>query len=297
MLPISMLAGAAMYLTYHFMPEPVHRAGPALEHIVALAQPLMIFTMLFLTFCRIEPHELKPHRWHCWLLLIQGGSFTLIGLAIFLLSRLCLDSLPWCKVLMESAMLCLICPTATAAAVVTRKLGGDVPGITTYTILINILTAILVPAIVPLIQPMGDFSFRDAFCRILAKVFPLLIMPCLAGALPLPFPAPGYSLKTGSGIRYLGGFTFPCDCRYRQVNSPQHYAGLPYAAHRPGVPGVLRFAVRPRAQDRKFLWQAGYEHHCRTGTGPEEHGLCDMDGLHLHDPGDIHCGRNIQHLA
>ena len=80
MLPISMLAGAAMYLTYHFMPEPVHRAGPALEHIVALAQPLMIFTMLFLTFCRIEPHELKPHRWHCWLLLIQGGSFTLIGL-------------------------------------------------------------------------------------------------------------------------------------------------------------------------------------------------------------------------
>ena len=180
MLPISMLAGAAMYLTYHFMPEPVHRAGPALEHIVALAQPLMIFTMLFLTFCRIEPHELKPHRWHCWLLLIQGGSFTLIGLAIFLLSRLCLDSLPGCKVLMESAMLCMICPTATAAAVVTRKLGGDVPGITTYTILINILTAILVPAIVPLIQPMGDFSFRDAFCRILAKVFPLLIMPCLA---------------------------------------------------------------------------------------------------------------------
>ena len=180
MLPISMIAGAVMYLTYHYMPEPIHQAGPVLEHILAIVQPLLIFTMLFLTFCRIEPRELRPHKWHWWLLLIQGGSFTLLGLAIALLSRLHPDGLSECKVLIESAMLCLICPTATAAAVVTRKLGGDIPGITTYTILINILTAILIPAIVPLIQPMGDMNFWDAFCRILAKVFPLLIMPCLA---------------------------------------------------------------------------------------------------------------------
>ena len=139
MLPISMIAGAVMYLTYHYMPEPIHQAGPVLEHILAIVQPLLIFTMLFLTFCRIEPRELKPHKWHWWLLLIQGGSFTLLGLAIALLSRLHPAGLFECKVLIESAMLCLICPTATAAAVVTRKLGGDIPGVATYTILINIL--------------------------------------------------------------------------------------------------------------------------------------------------------------
>jgi BASS family bile acid:Na+ symporter len=77
-------------------------------------------------------------------------------------------------------MLCLICPTATAAAVVTRKLGGDVPGITTYIILINILTAVLVPLIVPLIHPIEEIGFWTAFNMIMAKVFPLLIMPCLA---------------------------------------------------------------------------------------------------------------------
>ena len=81
---------------------------------------------------------------------------------------------------MDLQLPCFPACTATAAAVVTRKLGGDIPGVTTYTILINILTAILIPAIVPLIQPMGDMNFWDAFCRILAKVFPLLIMPCLA---------------------------------------------------------------------------------------------------------------------
>jgi BASS family bile acid:Na+ symporter len=77
-------------------------------------------------------------------------------------------------------MLCLICPTATAAAVVTRKLGGDVAGITTYTVLINLLTAVLVPLIVPWIQPMQGMDFWTAFSVIVAKIFPLLILPCLA---------------------------------------------------------------------------------------------------------------------
>lgn len=176
MLPLSMTTGAALYLVYHFQPW-CHSAGPALEKLVAILQPLVIFTMLFLTFCRIEPKDLKPHRWHGWLLLIQGGTFALLGFVILAIKKF-LPEENGCIVLIESAMLCLICPTATAAAVVTKKLGGDIAGITTYTILINVLTAIIVPAIVPLIQPVNGVNFFTAFCVILAKVFPLLIMPC-----------------------------------------------------------------------------------------------------------------------
>ena len=144
MLPVAMLTGASGYLLYHVLPEPFHCAGPFLSEAIRLIQPLLIFSMLFLTFCRIEPKELKPHRWHWWLLLIQGGIFTLLGLAAFILQKTMPEvPLGWIVVL-ESAMLCMICPTATAAAVVTRKLGGDVAGITTYTVLINLVTAVLV---------------------------------------------------------------------------------------------------------------------------------------------------------
>lgn len=180
MLPIAMVTGASIYLLYHIMPEPVHRAGPVLSSLVGLLQPLLIFSMLFLTFCRIEPKDLKPHRWHWWLLLIQGVAFVGLGfLAVWLIKAapgLHHDKI----VLIESAMLCLICPTATAAAVVTRKLGGDVAGITTYTVLINLLAAVLVPLIVPLISPMQDVDFWMAFSVIMVKIFPLLILPCLA---------------------------------------------------------------------------------------------------------------------
>ena len=179
MLPIAMTTGASIYLIYHAIPC-LHRFGPFLSDVVGILQPLFIFSMLFLTFCRIEPRELKPHRWHWWLLLIQGGLFVLLGFAAWLL----ISAFPYKShdvvVLLESAMLCLICPTATAAAVVTRKLGGDVAGITTYTILINLLAAFLVPLVVPLIQPMEGVGFWAAFSMISAKVFPLLIMPCLS---------------------------------------------------------------------------------------------------------------------
>ncbi len=179
MLPIAMTTGASIYLIYNAVPC-LHRYGSFLSGFVAALQPLCIFTMLFLTFCRIEPRDLKPHRWHWWLLLIQGGLFTVLGLlAYWLLSAFPVASRDW-VVLMEGAMLCLICPTATAAAVVTRKLGGDVPGITTYIILINLLTAVLVPLIVPLVHPVAEIDFWMAFSLIMAKVFPLLILPCLA---------------------------------------------------------------------------------------------------------------------
>jgi BASS family bile acid:Na+ symporter len=180
MLPIAMLTGASGYLLYHILPEPFHCAGPFLSGAIDFMQPLLIFSMLFLTFCRIEPKDLKPHRWHWWLLLIQGLTFTGLGfLALWMMKGLPGDFHDK-VVLIESAMLCLICPTATAAAVVTRKLGGDVAGITTYTVLINLVTAVLVPLVVPMIHPMQGMDFWTAFSVIVAKIFPLLIFPCLA---------------------------------------------------------------------------------------------------------------------
>ena len=39
------------------------------------------------------------------------------------------------------------------------------------------------------------------------------------------------------------------------------------------------------------------ESHCRTVARTEEHRLRNMDGLYLHDPGNRHRRRPLQHLA
>lgn len=80
-------------------------------------------------------------------------------------------------------MICLICPTATAAAVITHKLGGNMAHIATYTILINIVTAVLIPVFVPFVHPNPSLSVIDSSMLILGKVFPLLLMPLVLAAL------------------------------------------------------------------------------------------------------------------
>lgn len=173
MLILAMVAGAGIYLAYHAM-TGLHSAGPVLEAGCKIIQPVSLFLMLFLTFCKIEPSQMKPHRWMWWLLLVQAVCFG--GLALLLIK---MPDLPL-RIAVEAAMLCMICPTATACAVVTGKLGGNMAGVVTYTVLINLIVSLAVPLMLPLVHPIEGMSFSAAFCKILAKVFPLLIMPCLA---------------------------------------------------------------------------------------------------------------------
>ena len=175
-LPLAMLAGAAGYFIYVSIPalDGTHALA---AHFISVVQPLLIFAMLFLTFCKIRPSDLRLCRWHAWLLFFQGG--------LFLLGALWLRQMPvtpW-RIVAEGGLLCIICPTATAAAVVTRKLGGDAGSLTAYTILVNLMVALLVPALVPLIHPSSDMDFWRAFLSIVSKVFPLLFGPFLLATL------------------------------------------------------------------------------------------------------------------
>lgn len=172
---IAILAGVAGYFVFTALPLPLS-AHAAANRAVAVIQPMLIFAMLFLTFCKIDPRHLRLRRWHLWLLLIQCGLFAIIGSVLIVLPHSAL------RVVLEGAMLCLICPTATAGAVITKKLGGDVGNITTYTILINLANAMLIPAMVPFVHPNPELSLVSSALLILGKVFPLLLMP-LAGAM------------------------------------------------------------------------------------------------------------------
>lgn len=151
---------------------------PAVFTLVDLLTPLLIFAQLLLTFCKIDFRDLRPARWHVWLLLFQ--LFSCLAVAAVLL--FCpMDEVY--REVFEGAMVCLICPTATAAAVITGKLGGNAASLTTYTLASNLLAAIVVPLLFPLIEPHASLSFLSAFLKILSKVFPLLLCPFLLAVL------------------------------------------------------------------------------------------------------------------
>ena len=170
-LPIAMLVGVLGYLAFANI-EILGPTKPFVNTFVAYLTPALIFAQLLLTFCKIEPRELMPSPWHGWLLLFQFFSAALIAsLLIFMRIEGAY------KEVFEGAMVCLICPTATAAAVITGKLGGSASSLTTYTLLSNVLAAIVVPLMFPLVEPHADITFIVAFLKILSKVFPLLLCP------------------------------------------------------------------------------------------------------------------------
>lgn len=172
-LPIAMLAGILGYFVFVSIPI-LAPAKPFVNELIGFLQPLLIFAMLFLSFCKVNPHELRMSPMHLWLLLVQIGAFCLLGLLLYLFPHS-----PY-RVIVEAAMICMITPTATAAAVVTNKLGGNTQSLVSYTILINLASAISIPLVLSLVGTSASLSFFPSFLIILHKVFPLLIFPFLA---------------------------------------------------------------------------------------------------------------------
>ena len=173
-LPIDMAAGVVSFFILDALVEtPSVRHG--LMETASVLQPLLLFGMLFIAFCKIAPSDIRPHRWHLWYALLQIGVYCVLAAVI------CLFPLTEAEIILaESAMVSLICPTATAATVITERLKGDSAMVVTYTLVINLLCSLVIPAVVPLLHPGDGLTFWGAFGRIIAKVFPLLVCPLLA---------------------------------------------------------------------------------------------------------------------
>ena len=174
-LPLAMGTGAAAYGVFAFTPQ-LDEAGRAMAPLFAAILPLFMFLVLFVTFCKVDFRQLRPVGWHVWVGVFQ---LLLIGvlMALAVGFRMSGDSL----ILMESVLMCVISPCATAAAVVTQKLGGSLEQMTTYTFISNFITALAVPVCFPMIEKSADMTFLSAFAKILYEVVVVLLVPMLLG--------------------------------------------------------------------------------------------------------------------
>lgn len=152
---------------------------PLFRSLMPLLPPL-IFLMLFFTFCKVNPIDLRLHTWHWLVLVIQltlaiGVYYSIVALCRrFSLNADCTAGLA------QGIMVCVIMPTATAAPIIAGKLGGSIQNLTTFTLLSNIATAIVVPAFFPIANSTANISFVVASLLILRKVGPLLLGPFFA---------------------------------------------------------------------------------------------------------------------
>ena len=186
-LALSMVIGIAGYSVF--------------RHLTPILPP-MIGLMLFFTFCKINPLDLRLHAWHWMVLAVQMGLTAGVYYgAMALCCRLGVDA-DDTAIISQGLMVCVIMPTAAAAPIIAGKLGGSIQNLTTFTLLSNAATAIVVPAFFPLVHPGGQMTFMAEMWLILRRVAPLLLLPfVLAWALRLGYDA--WQQRKGSDKRFV----------------------------------------------------------------------------------------------
>ena len=169
-LPVSLLVGVVSYLMFSQIEilEPIGDvAGPLFLDIM----PVVLFTILYITFCKIQIKEMKPRTWH---FILQGIRIALSGFFVWLIT---LTSDADVKLLLEGMFICIICPTAAAAPVVTEKLGGSIGSLTIYTIIANVVTSVIIPLFFPMVEKSADIEFFAAVLMVLKNVTVVLVVP------------------------------------------------------------------------------------------------------------------------
>lgn len=176
---------------------PIAMAGGVLFHnfidAVAFLAPYLIFVMLLITFCKVNPREFRITRLSGMLITVQILGSIAAYLAL----------LPFSRELAEGTFICIFCPTATAAPVITGMLGGSVARVATFSIVSNVSVAVLAPILFTLMGTEADMSFIESVTLIATRVVPLIILPLFTAlAMRKVTPKAHRALATHQGLSF-----------------------------------------------------------------------------------------------
>lgn len=178
MLPIAMVAG----ILFH------NQIG-----YVAFLSPYLIFIMLLITYCKVSWRHFSIDGSMWWLLGVQVMGALAVYLALGLLNM----------AVAQSVFICIFCPTATAAPVITGMLGGKVERVATFSLLSNLVVALTAPVILAMMGDGSGVEFSSSLMRIATNVLPLIVGPlAIALMLKVTFPSVREVIARRQGLSF-----------------------------------------------------------------------------------------------
>ena len=162
--------GALIYFLFSRIPFLVPVGDAVGPHAMSCV-PVVLFALLYVTFCKIDISEMRPQKWH---FILQAIRTAISGFLVFLI---CLTTDPTTKLILEGVFICFICPTAAATVVVTEKLGGSIGSLTTFTIIANLVTIVIIPLFFPMVEKESSITFLKAVSMVFRNVTLVLVVP------------------------------------------------------------------------------------------------------------------------
>lgn len=157
--------------------------------------PYIIFTILLLTFCSVDIRRLRLSALDLWLMLFQ--------IVVSLGSYLLLKFFGAGNIIAEGVLIGVLCPVASSVAVVACMLGANRETVTTYTIVGNLMVALVAPLVFSLLGHHPELSLGRSFLLLLSRIATTLALPFfLALALQLWWPQANRALARHNNLGF-----------------------------------------------------------------------------------------------
>ena len=83
-LPVAIALGATLYLIFGFVPQ-LEDAAAFFTPIIDTIFPVFMFLVLFITFCKVDFHKMRPVWWHLW---VSVFNLTFVGIVMAIILML-----------------------------------------------------------------------------------------------------------------------------------------------------------------------------------------------------------------
>ncbi len=155
----------------------LHRWCAAISFLV----PFIIFTILLLTFTAVDLRKLRLSKLDLWLMLFQ----IVVSAGGYLVIKLIFGN----NIVAEGVLIGVLCPVASSVAVISCLLGANRETVTTYTIVGNLMVALVAPIAFTLVGEHPELGLWQGFLLMLGKIGSTLALPFfIALALQLWWP-------------------------------------------------------------------------------------------------------------
>lgn len=131
--------------------------------------PYIIFCILLLTFSAVDLRRLKFRPLDLWLMLFQ----VVVSIGSYLLIRLFGGDI----IIAEGVLIGVLCPVASSVAVISCLLGANRATVTTYTIVGNLMVALVAPVVFTLIGHHPELSLWNSILMMFTKIGSTLALP------------------------------------------------------------------------------------------------------------------------
>lgn len=217
--------GGTIFSLFHFV-DALKPLKPIAYFFGNDLLPLLIFSMLYFSFCKVNLKDMRPRQWHIVINLLM--LITTAVLSFYLASHV---NSPH-RALIQGAIMCVIMPPAAAAGVIAGKLGGNEASVVTGILIGNLLCAVAIPLFFPLFTSKLSGGFFEEFMLIAGRIFPVIVLPLLLAFATKLFikPLHRFIVNKLRGISYYIWAVCLCTVSARTfsciVNSPENAATL-----------------------------------------------------------------------